>query len=85
MPERFPILRSHLPRGTDCPASVAWSFVAPHAARAQSNHDQTLERLAERGGLSAAELWCLVHDRRLQELPKEPEAVAWLKGLEGVS
>lgn len=44
------------------PHRVPWSFVAPHEARAQKNHDQTLSRLAERGGLDLLELFCLVHD-----------------------
>lgn len=76
----FPVLRSHLPRGTTCPRSVPWSLVEPHAAQAKTNHSQTLERLAERGGLSPAELWCLVHDKSLSELPKET-MVAWLVDL----
>ena len=42
------------------PASVPWSFVAPHEAQAKSNHDQTLVRLAQRGGLSPGELLAVV-------------------------
>jgi hypothetical protein len=79
---RFPVLRSHL-RGLECPASVPWALVEPHAARARLNHDQSLERLAERGGLSPAELWCVVNDRHWRESPSEPEAVAWLRSATG--
>lgn len=43
--------------------SVPWAFVAPHAAQARANHDQTLERLAERGGLSACELVAVLEGR----------------------
>lgn len=48
---RFPIQRG---------PSVPWSVMAPHESMAQRNHSQTLERLAERGGLSPAEAWCVV-------------------------
>jgi hypothetical protein len=75
---RFPLLRSHLPAGHGCPPSVPWELVAPHERRARLNHDQSLERLAERGGLSPGELWCLVADCSLRERPTEAEAVAWL-------
>lgn len=39
-----------------CPRSVPWSLVAPHERQARANHSQSLERLAERGGLSPSEL-----------------------------
>lgn len=35
--------------------SIPWRMIMPHEAQAKSNHDQTLERLAERGGLSPGE------------------------------
>jgi len=41
---------------------VPWEFVAEHERQALSNHSQTVNRLAERGGLSLWELWCVVHD-----------------------
>lgn len=56
----FPILWSGHP-GPHEPKSVPWSFVAPHEAQARQNHDQTLERLAERGGLDPKELHSVVH------------------------
>lgn len=34
---------------------VPWEMLAPHEAQAQRNHSQSLQRLAERGGLSAGE------------------------------
>ncbi len=43
-----------------CPESVPWDFLAPHEAQAQANHDQTLERLAERGGLDPTEMVCIL-------------------------
>jgi hypothetical protein len=39
---------------------VPWDFIAPHEKQAMRNHDQTLERLAERGGLSPAEMLAAV-------------------------
>ena len=51
---RFPVLghaQSSFPL-----ASVPWEFIAPHEAQARRNHDQTLQRLAERGGLSVKEM-----------------------------
>ena len=41
-------------------ASVPWGFIAPHEAQARRNHAQTLQRLAERGGLSAKEMLAVV-------------------------
>lgn len=52
----FPILessRKHLPT---LPRGVPWEFVAQFEKQAQSNHSQTLKRLAERGGLCWTEL-----------------------------
>lgn len=49
-----------------CPRTVPWSFVEPHRAQAKRNHDQTLERLAQRGGLSPAEIVALVTGRPLR-------------------
>ena len=60
---QFPILtitRSEFPR---LPPSVPWAFVAPHEAQAQHNHDQSLKRLAERGGLSWVELDLIIRDQ----------------------
>lgn len=50
-PGRFPIQRG---------PSVPWEVVAPHESMAQKNHQQSLKRLAERGGLSPGEAWCVV-------------------------
>ena len=61
---RFPVLLSDRERWKHprCPDSVPWAIVAPHAAQALKNHYQTLERLAERGGLSTTELMSVLHD-----------------------
>lgn len=36
-------------------SEIPWAFLAPHEAQAIKNHSQTLNRLAERGGLAASE------------------------------
>lgn len=38
------------------PVTIPWSVVAPHEPQAILNHGHTLERLAERGGLTWVEL-----------------------------
>jgi hypothetical protein len=45
------------------PRSVPWSLLAPHEERALRNHDQTLERLNERGGLGVSEMVAVIEDR----------------------
>ena len=42
------------------PISVPWDFLAPHERQAVANHDQTLQRLAERGGLGSTEMLCVL-------------------------
>lgn len=71
----FPIMRD---RNDQCPRSVPWSVLAAHEAQAKDNHDQTLARLAERGGLSPQEAWCVAHDRRWRERCSEADAAAWV-------
>lgn len=51
----FPILNSG-------GQSVPWDAVEPHSEQALKNHAQTLERLAERGGLSWKELYYVLTD-----------------------
>jgi len=51
-----------------CPDFVLYEYVAPHEVQAERNHSQTLERLAERGGLSLRELYAVCHDRHYFDL-----------------
>lgn len=53
---RFPVMV-----GVGGGFSVPWSLVEPFERQAQANHGQSLERLAERGGLSPFELWAVMH------------------------
>ncbi len=43
--------------------AVPWAFLAPHENQARRNHGQTLEQLADRGGLSAKEMLAVVTGR----------------------
>lgn len=45
-------------------SEVPWGFIAPHEAQAQSNHGQSLVRLAQRGGLAVCEVIDIVEGRR---------------------
>lgn len=86
-PRMFPILRGYgraeRTAMLGCPTSVPWDLLAPHEAQALRNHGgQSLERLAERGGLSPAELVAVVEDRAFRSMPLE-EAVARVRELAG--
>jgi hypothetical protein len=86
--KRFPVItgQSRLPQAIRArwPRSVPWTFVEPHRAQIQSNHDQTLERLAQRGGLAPDELWLAAHAQPLSryrqniEPPSEEVCGEWL-------
>jgi hypothetical protein len=57
----FPLIvswREHFPFD-----SVPWALVERHREQAKRNHDQTLERLADRGGLAPSELVAVLEDR----------------------
>jgi len=42
--------------------AIPWAFIAPHAQQAVVNHAQSLERLAQRGGLSPREALAVIKD-----------------------
>lgn len=53
---QFPLLRGHRERNAQhLRQSIPWEMIAPHEAQAQRNHGQSLQRLAERGGLAPEE------------------------------
>lgn len=72
--KQFPILNSQ-------GAKVDYQLVADHGKRARENHYQTVERLAERGGLSWAELYAVVHDRKFEKIDTN-EAIIAVRALE---
>jgi hypothetical protein len=60
---RFPVLYGYPQKREDDLLSVPWDMLAHHAAQAWANHHQTLERLAERGGLGLGEMVAVLEDR----------------------
>ena len=78
LPAFFPVLSGH----SSCPKSFPWEWILPYEKRAIYNHNQTLKRLAERGGLCPGEIRCVVEDRDLFGRPWTParkiEDAAWL-------
>ena len=54
----FPVLTDYRTRmQRELPRFVPWEFVEKFREQAEKNHDQTLERLAERGGLDPTEMY----------------------------
>ena len=79
----FPVLNQQygVPRGDrkQMPLSVPWEFAEQFRAQAMINHGQTLEQLAERGGLSPEEIWLAAHGHRLfVKLPDKQFVIDWL-------
>ncbi len=56
------------------PRGVPFRLVDAHAIRCLRNHDQSPQRLAERGGLSPAELLAVLTDQHWKETIKMPAA-----------
>lgn len=72
--ETFPILGQH-------GATIDLQLVKDHGSQAQSNHGQTVARLAQRGGLSWCELYAVLHNQRWQKMD-ENEAIIACRALE---
>lgn len=63
----------------ELPLNVPWEFVETFRAQIEKNHGQTLERLAERGGLAPTELWLAAHGHTLFRVKiTDLEAITWL-------
>lgn len=62
----FPILGE---RTGDPKTYIPWAVIAPHEGQALKNHQQTLERLAQRGGLDPAEAVAVLEDRDFRLMP----------------
>lgn len=78
--QMFPVLNTGI--------SVPWALVEPFEPQAIKNHAQTLTQLAQRGGLSALELWAVMHGvtwRQARSMPNAPssdaEALPWVREL----
>lgn len=49
--------------------SIPWAVIAPHEQRALANHRQTLEQLANRGGVTPEEALAIIEDRMWVRMP----------------
>lgn len=49
--------------GTIC-SEIPWGLISPHEQQARKNHGQTLDRLAERGGLGHSEAIDIIEGRK---------------------
>lgn len=77
----FPLLPNYRQKGAALQRrSIPWPMIAPHEAQALRNHGQTLQRLAERGGLSPGEACDVLLGHRWATTP-EAGAVALLERL----
>jgi hypothetical protein len=80
---QFPIIHSRVIK-VNQPRSVPWSLIKGHEAQAWTNHGQSLETLAGRGGLDIVELWCVVHNKSWRERAPIEDVLFWLKPIENV-
>ena len=82
----FPVLLSseEKKKFPDCPEEIPWDRIAAHESQAKKNHFQTLEGLAERGGLSPAEVMCILHDHDYIPEIKPEQSIMWLYGFMGI-
>lgn len=62
-------------------AEIPWAMIAPHEDQAQRNHGQSLERLAQRGGLGASEAINILEGRRFGSAKPRIENEAYLINL----
>lgn len=59
------MIRTAMPiMGATLLSEIPFAMIAPHEAQARSNHGQSLNRLAERGGLCVAEALDILEGRR---------------------
>lgn len=79
---RFPIQSQY---SRDCPSSIPWSAIAPFENYAKRNHSQTLERLAERGGLSPVEAYCVIHGISDWRTVDRSDAVNFVRSICGLA
>ena len=59
----MPIMKSIQLKTGEEPARIPWEMMEPHAEQARRNHNQSLERLKQRGGLSTCEALAIMDDR----------------------
>lgn len=57
-------------------AKIDYQLVADHAEQARKNHYQSVDRLAERGGLSWCELYAVLHNRKWEKVDTNDAMIA---------
>lgn len=50
---------------------IPWEMIAPHEAQSKINHQQSLERIAQRGGFSRCEAIAILEDRQWTSIDVE--------------
>jgi hypothetical protein len=60
------------------PLFVPWEFMRPHERQARINHDQTLARLAERGGLDVSEALAILKGQHWKQVEWGPAVTEFL-------
>lgn len=82
-PVMWPLLRvtEEVYERLGCPRTIPWEVIAPHEAQAKKNHNQDLNTLARRHGMTPQELVAVLTDRYWGELVFMPhdEAIEELK------
>jgi len=85
--KNFPLFYSYeeIKLFPDLPKTVPYEAIRDHEKQALHNHDQTFERLAERGGLGPDELYYIMHDQpfkfRSEEAISMKDAIEFVKHL----
>lgn len=67
--KQFPVLGG-------CGAMIDYQLVVDHGEQAKRNHYQTVERLAQRGGLGWSELYAVLHNKPFQKLDANDAMIA---------
>lgn len=80
-PRKFPLILTN-DKGQKSKGAISWELAELLRVRAERNHSQTLERLAERGGLSPFEAACALADSDLWKgiKPDQQTALHMLAG-----
>ena len=60
---------------------LPWHVVSKWEGQIRKNHQQTLFRLADRGGLSIQELWCAATDRAWNQILANRHSLEWWSNL----
>jgi hypothetical protein len=79
--------RTNMPILKSCKSNIPcipWSVIAGHEQQARKNHYQTLERLAERGGLSPAEAVAIIEDRPYRHMDQKAAEARLLELIEAI-